>query len=83
MNWDQRIAKAEKNGHFTINDRLASGNWTKCSVGENFKIRSLDDARLVIEGKVTRLGIKFCQSVVDGEIKRAKRLHNQIKKLAK
>lgn len=82
MNWDQRIAKAEKNGHFTERDKSISGNWTKCSVGERFEITSINDAQLYIEPKTLKLGIKFCERVCQNEIKLAKRLHNKIKKMA-
>lgn len=82
MNWDQRITRAEKNGYFTHHDKLISGKWTQCSVGERFKITSsIDDAKLYIESKAVRLGVKFCERVCQNEIKEAKKLHNKIKKL--
>ena len=83
MNWDQRIAKAEKNGYFTDTDKMISGNWTRCSIGERFKIKSVEDARLKVDSDLVKLGVEFCECICKDRISRAKRLHNKIKKLAK
>lgn len=81
MNWDQRIAKAEIRGWFTDNDKLISGSWKKCSLGEKFKIKSLSEARLIVDGKPFEYGVEFCEHVCKDRVKQAKKLHEKIKGL--
>ena len=35
MNWEQRIARAEKRGRFTDVDRRLAKNWDTCAIGES------------------------------------------------
>lgn len=87
MNWDQRINRAIKRGHFTEKDKDLAQNWRSCSLGERFKIttKSNDQESIINQFGVTAylLSMNFFYDVLENNFNRAKKIHDQIKQLGR
>lgn len=90
LNWDDRIANAEKRGHFLENDKWMARSIAMCSLGEKYNRNDIRKLR-GIERDITKdlynrfskdtimLGNRFSFEVQGDNIKKAKKFHDEIK----
>ena len=87
MNWDERIERAEKTGHFTEQDKADSNDTLSCSLAEQMRLfhgKYLHHKIVRIyyaDSKINNLSYNFRDNVYLDNISGAKETHNKIKKI--
>jgi len=75
MNWHDRIARAERAGGFSIDDRALAESWVTCACGEQDPRipRCEEDGFAPVDEKLRCLGLMFADDVGHRNIERARR----------
>ena len=82
LSWQTRIHRAEREHGFQDDDRIASGDWALCAVGEHRGLKPDDiymGERLSVEEK--RLGTEFEGAVKADDFAGAQRILDEIRTL--
>ena len=83
MNWNARLERATKRGHFTDSNLRLAGSWLTCAVGE--RARHLGKAPLSDEDpdipyKIEAAGMAFFDAVCRNNVPEARKLYARIQR---
>jgi len=82
--WDKRLTRAEKTGHFTEGDRDRAASWTRCCIGELrkqhecFMPTATGEHGGTDDDRLNSLGVHFTIAVRDANVKLARQHHTSI-----
>ena len=90
MNWDGRIAEAQRLGKFTKDSITKAQSLKTCSLGERMlnlhgkkKLTQSIALQYMHDADILFLAVEFTYNVNTNRIKDAKKIHDRIKKVAR